>query len=276
MAQRKKTKNNRQKTAAQKPALKAESGQPFRFRDFLKTLGPGLITGASDDDPSGIGTYSQAGAQLGYGIGWTMLLTFPLMAAIQEISARVGRVTGHGIAGNACRHYSASLLTVMVALLFIANTINIAADLGAMADATKLLIGGGTCRHRLRAGVRGDVGAGADFSRLLALRVGAEMADAQPVRLCRRAGVCACFVERGPDRHPGAAHQLERRLFHHHRRHPRHHDLALSVFLAGLAGGRGPARRRHQGAADRKALWRANRNSIGFAPTPSSAWRSRT
>src|SRR5260221_13611686 len=71
-----------------------------------------------------------------------MLLTFPLMAAIQEISARVGRVTGHGIAGNVCRHYSMWLLNVVVALLFIANTINIAADLGAMADATKLLIGG--------------------------------------------------------------------------------------------------------------------------------------
>src|SRR6187397_1623049 len=122
------------------PAARTE---PFRFRDALKALGPGLITGASDDDPSGIGTYSQAGAQLGYGIGWTMLLTFPLMAAIQEISARVGRVTGHGIAGNVCRHYPASLLNIMVALLFIANTINIAADLGAMADATKLLIGGG-------------------------------------------------------------------------------------------------------------------------------------
>src|SRR4051812_41113388 len=116
--------------------------ETFRFRGFLKTLGPGLITGASDDDPSGIGTYSQAGAQLGYGIGWTMLLTFPLMAAIQEISGRVGRVTGRGIAGNICRHYSATLLNVIVALLFIANTINIAADLGAMADATKLLIGG--------------------------------------------------------------------------------------------------------------------------------------
>jgi NRAMP (natural resistance-associated macrophage protein)-like metal ion transporter len=126
----------------QKPALKPEHREPFRFKDFLKSLGPGLITGASDDDPSGIGTYSQAGAQLGYGIGWTMLLTFPLMVAIQEISARVGRVTGRGIAGNVCRHYSATLLNVVVALLFIANTINIAADLGAMADATKLLIGG--------------------------------------------------------------------------------------------------------------------------------------
>src|SRR3569623_1423561 len=74
-------------------------------RSFLRTLGPGLITGAADDDPSGIGTYSQAGAQRGYGISWTMLLTFPLMAAIQEISARVGRVTGHGISGNVCRQY---------------------------------------------------------------------------------------------------------------------------------------------------------------------------
>ena len=133
---------NPKKTDGQKPALKVEREKPFRFKDFLKSLGPGLITGASDDDPSGIGTYSQAGAQLGYGIGWTMLLTFPLMAAIQEISARVGRVTGRGIAGNVCRHYSATLLNVVVALLFIANTINIAADLGAMADATKLLIGG--------------------------------------------------------------------------------------------------------------------------------------
>jgi NRAMP (natural resistance-associated macrophage protein)-like metal ion transporter len=133
---------NNTKSGGQKPALKAESRQPFSLGLLLKALGPGLITGASDDDPSGIGTYSQAGAQLGYGIGWTMLLTFPLMVAIQEISARVGRVTGRGIAGNVCRHYSVPLLNVVVALLFIANTINIAADLGAMADATKLLIGG--------------------------------------------------------------------------------------------------------------------------------------
>jgi NRAMP (natural resistance-associated macrophage protein)-like metal ion transporter len=112
------------------------------LRGWLRTLGPGLITGAADDDPSGIGTYSQAGAQLGYGIGWTMILSFPLMAAIQEISGRVGRVTGRGIAGNVCRHYSPLLLNIVVALLFIANAINIAADLAAMADATKLLVGG--------------------------------------------------------------------------------------------------------------------------------------
>ena len=105
-------------------------------------LGPGLITGASDDDPSGIGTYSQAGAQLGFGIGWTMLLTYPLMAAIQEISARIGRVTGHGIAGNVCRNFPAPVIWSLVLLLFGANTINVAADLGAMADSLKLLIGG--------------------------------------------------------------------------------------------------------------------------------------
>mgnify|MGYP000302394233 CR=1 FL=1 len=109
----------------EKPAPKPHA--PFSLRSFVKSLGPGLITGASDDDPSGIGTYSQAGAQLGYGIGWTMLLTFPLMVAIQEISARVGRVTGQGISGNAARYYPAWLLNAVVTLLFIANTINIAA-----------------------------------------------------------------------------------------------------------------------------------------------------
>ncbi len=125
------------------PSANAAAKRPrFSVRDVVKALGPGLITGASDDDPSGIGTYSQAGAQFGYGIGWTMLLAFPLMTAIQEISARVGRVTGHGISGNVCRHYPGWLLVSVVTLLFVANTINIAADLSAMADATKLLIGG--------------------------------------------------------------------------------------------------------------------------------------
>ena len=105
-------------------------------------LGPGLITGASDDDPSGIATYSQVGAQFGYGIGWIMLFSYPLMSAIQEISARIGRVTGHGIAGNVRVHYSPLLLHAMVGLLLVANVINIGADLGAMAAAVNLLIGG--------------------------------------------------------------------------------------------------------------------------------------
>jgi Mn2+/Fe2+ NRAMP family transporter len=125
------------------PADKSDGILPKGFAQrILGQLGPGLITGASDDDPSGIGTYSQAGAQLGFGIGWTMLLTYPLMVAIQEISARIGRTTGHGIAGNLCRHYPTWLLYCVVALLFVANTINIGADLSAMADAVRLLIGG--------------------------------------------------------------------------------------------------------------------------------------
>jgi NRAMP (natural resistance-associated macrophage protein)-like metal ion transporter len=105
-------------------------------------LGPGLITGASDDDPSGIATYSQAGAQFGFSMCWVMLFTFPLMAAIQDISARIGRVTGQGIAGNIRIHYSRSLLRVIVGLLLVANIINLGADLGAMGDALTLLIGG--------------------------------------------------------------------------------------------------------------------------------------
>ena len=108
----------------------------------VRLLGPGLITGASDDDPSGIATYSQAGAQFGFAISWTMLFSYPLMAAIQQISARIGRITGKGIAGNLRQHYPNWLLQGIVALLFIANTINIGADLGAMADAVGLLIGG--------------------------------------------------------------------------------------------------------------------------------------
>ena len=115
--------------------------QPLRPR-LLSVLGPGLITGASDDDPSGIATYSQAGAQLGYGLSWVMLFSWPLMCAIQEISARIGRVTGRGIAGNLRHHYPAVILYVIVALLVIANTINLGADLGAMAAALRLLIGG--------------------------------------------------------------------------------------------------------------------------------------
>src|SRR5712671_8152324 len=96
---------------------------------ILRILGPGLITGASDDDPSGIATYSQAGAQFGYSLTWLMLFTWPLMAAIQEISARIGRVTGQGIAANLRQHYPLLLLRGMVGLLLVANFINLGADL---------------------------------------------------------------------------------------------------------------------------------------------------
>jgi NRAMP (natural resistance-associated macrophage protein)-like metal ion transporter len=115
--------------------------QPDRPK-LLLVMGPGLITGASDDDPSGIATYSQVGAQFGYGLAWTLLFSYPLMAAIQEISARIGRVTGYGIAGNLRRHYPTWLSSSIVSLLLIANIINLGADLGATGAALKLLIGG--------------------------------------------------------------------------------------------------------------------------------------
>jgi NRAMP (natural resistance-associated macrophage protein)-like metal ion transporter len=114
---------------------------PSRPR-LLGILGPGLITGASDDDPSGIATYSQAGAQFGYGLSWTLLLTYPLMCAVQMISARVGRTTGQGIAGVLRRHYPNWILQSLVFLLVIANTINLGADLGAMAEASVLVVPG--------------------------------------------------------------------------------------------------------------------------------------
>ena len=101
---------------------------------WFAKLGPGLITGAADDDPSGIATYSQAGAQFGFNMLWTVLLTYPLMVAIQVVSARIGRVSGHGLATNLRRHYPRWLLYGTVVLLLVANTINIAADLTAMGE----------------------------------------------------------------------------------------------------------------------------------------------
>jgi NRAMP (natural resistance-associated macrophage protein)-like metal ion transporter len=115
---------------------------PAPRRRLLQILGPGLITGASDDDPSGIATYSQVGAQFGFAMNWLLLFTFPLMAAIQEICARIGRVTGRGIAGNIRRHYPPWLAEGVVALLLVANIINLGADLGAMGDVLTLLLGG--------------------------------------------------------------------------------------------------------------------------------------
>jgi NRAMP (natural resistance-associated macrophage protein)-like metal ion transporter len=111
-------------------------------KSLLNKLGPGLVTGAADDDPSGIATYSQAGAQFGYNMLWTLVATFPLMVAIQVISAKIGRVTGHGLASNIFKHYPAWLLYCVVGLLLLANTVNIAADIAAMGAAMKLLIGG--------------------------------------------------------------------------------------------------------------------------------------
>ena len=111
-------------------AVALPSQQPV---GILNSLGPGLVTGAADDDPSGIATYSQAGAQFGYQLGWTVVLTYPLMVGIQMVSARMGRVTGHGLASNIRRHFPRPVLYAIVAMLVIANTINVAADIAAIA-----------------------------------------------------------------------------------------------------------------------------------------------
>ena len=118
-----------------------------------RRFGPGLITGAADDDPSGIATYSQVGAQFGYALAWTLLFSLPFMIVIQEISARIGCVTGQGIAENLRRHYHRWLVRGIVLLLLVANTINLGADLGAMGAALALLLGGSARFYTIAFGI---------------------------------------------------------------------------------------------------------------------------
>jgi hypothetical protein len=179
---------------------------------WLAKLGPGLVTGAADDDPSGIATYSQAGAQFGYGLLWTLVFTYPLMVGIQLISARIGRVSGHGLATNIRRHYPKWLLYAIVSLLVVANTINIAADISAMADALRLIVGGSTHLYVAHLGTSG---------------------------LC-----CNCLrgqgaMGRSPEPDVCAAYLMETGVHHHDRCGFRHHDQSVSVLLASLSGGRG-------------------------------------
>ncbi|TKT58049.1 divalent metal cation transporter [Rhizobiaceae bacterium LC148] len=114
----------------------------WRRAAVFKQLGPGLVTGAADDDPSGIATYSQAGAQFGFNMLWTMLLTYPLMTAVQLVSGKIGRVTGCGLAKNLGDVLPKSIVLLLVVLLFTANTINIGANLAAMGAAAQLVVGG--------------------------------------------------------------------------------------------------------------------------------------
>lgn len=114
-----------------------------RLKSVTQQLGPGLVTGAADDDPSGIATYSQAGAQAGFGLLWTHVLIFPLMVAIQLVSAHIGRITGRGLTWNMAQVLPRWLATALIALLFVANTINLGADLAAMGEAAQLLAGFG-------------------------------------------------------------------------------------------------------------------------------------
>src|SRR6204780_1339956 len=119
----------------------------------LARVGPGLVTGAADDDPSGIATYSQAGAQFGFNMLWTVLFTYPLMVGIQMVSARLGCITGRGLAANVKLAFPRSVLLSIVGLLLIANTINIAADIAAMGEALRLLLGGSAHLYSVGFGV---------------------------------------------------------------------------------------------------------------------------
>ncbi len=130
-------------TTTKRPRSKSVRWTPLRL------LGPGLVTGAADDDPSGIATYSQAGAQFGYGLLWTVFLTLPFMIAIQLVSARIGRVTGKGLAANVVELAPRWLVLALVFLLVAANTINIAADIAAMGESLSLVIGGLNHEHAL-------------------------------------------------------------------------------------------------------------------------------
>ena len=111
-------------------------------KSFLARLGPGLVTGAADDDPSGIGTYSQVGAQFGYGLSWSLLFGLPFMTVIQDVAAQIGSVTGRGYAANVRRHYPSPLLWSSVTLLLFAYVINLGADLSAMGAVMQMLLGG--------------------------------------------------------------------------------------------------------------------------------------
>src|SRR6266704_4319804 len=126
---------------------RAETKKPKNM--VLRLLGPGLVTGAADDDPSGIATYSQAGAQFGYGLLWSVFLTTPIMIAIQLVSARIGRVTGKGLAANVMELAPRWLVLALVFLLVAANTANIAADIAAMGESLSLVIGGLNHEHAL-------------------------------------------------------------------------------------------------------------------------------
>ncbi len=111
-----------------------------KIKKFFKILGPGFITGASDDDPSGIATFSSSGAKFGFSQLWTPLFTFPLMLAVQEMAGRIGLVTGRGLAGVIRKNFSKKILYFCVSILIFANTINIGVNIGAMASAMKMLL----------------------------------------------------------------------------------------------------------------------------------------
>ena len=203
-----------------------------------------------------------------------MLITYPLMAAIQEISGRIGRVTGHGIAGNVCRNYPAPVIWSLIVLLFVANTINVAADLGAMGDALKLLIGGPGPLYVL---IFGTVSVLAQIF----FKYERYVAILKWLTLVLFAYVIALFVVKVPwgEALAGLAHPenpVERRIPDNARRHSRNNDLALPVHLAVFAGGGRAAHRSRQKAAEERSPGKNRKRSGVSALTRSSAWGSQT
>ena len=138
---------------AQAPIIGTTAQDPESFAENLALVGPGLVTGASDDDPSGIATYSQAGAQFGFGTLWLTLFSYPMMCAIQEISARIGRVTGVGISANIRKMYPQPVVYAIVAMLLVSSIFNLGADLGAMGESAHMLLGGPAWIHLLGMGL---------------------------------------------------------------------------------------------------------------------------
>ena len=199
-------------------------------------LGPGLVTGAADDDPSGIATYSQGGAQFGYALGWTMFLTTPFMIAIQLVSARIGAVTGQGLAANLGKAMPRGVLHGLVGLLLIANTLNIAADIAAMGDALRLVVGGPLLVYIALFGI-GCLAAEilipyhsySGYLKTLTLVLFAYVATAFTIRIPWGRGAGRDLRPApvvGPRLHADAGGDL------------RHHDQPVYVLLAGLARSR--------------------------------------
>ena len=237
-------------------------------------LGPGLITGAADDDPSGIATYSQAGAQLGYGAGWTLLFTYPLMVGIQLASARIGRVTGQGLTETFARFCPRWLVAALVLLLLVANVINLGADLSAMGASAAMVLPGRAAWYAVGFGV---------VSLLLQVFLPYEryVRVLKWLTLSLFAYVGVVFAV---DVDWGAAMQgvfapslpVEQGVRHDRRRDPRHHHQPLPLLLAGVAGS---ARRSSACPKTDRCASRPSRRAVscgGCASTPRWAWASRT
>ena len=218
-------------------------------------LGPGLITGASDDDPSGIATYAQAGAAFGFALSWTLLLTYPLMCAIQMISAEIGRVTGKGIAANMRRYYSP--ISALCAGGSARPRQCHQHRRRSRSDGRSAAAHSARPEMALCAGVRHCHRASGSLHALCELCLRAALADALAVRLCRDS--VRRWRAMGNGRLPSrrSACRMDGGLFHDGRRHLRHDDQPLSVFLAGVGRGRGrqgrPGRRAHPRSASSSA-----------------------